>query len=80
VWLSKLISLSVINIVREKEVKIKQPDELKVFYHFLFLSAILYAFFMALTLVKQYVVFSQAADLGSVLKFMQPFMGIIQCP
>jgi hypothetical protein len=66
-WFRTLILPSVIDIVGEKKVKIRQPNKLNVFYHILLLSSILYAYLMAMTLVKQYVVFSRAANVGSAI-------------
>jgi hypothetical protein len=53
--------------VGEKGVKIRQPNVVKVFYHFLYLSAILAAFLMAIILSKEYVVFSWPANVGSAV-------------
>jgi hypothetical protein len=66
-WFPTLILSSVIDIVGEKKVKIRQPNKLNVFYHVILLSSILYAYLMAMTLVKQYVVFSRAADVRSAI-------------
>jgi hypothetical protein len=66
-WLPALISLLFMHTVGEKKVTIRQPHELKVFYRFLFLSAILAIYFMIITLLKQYVTFSRAADVGSAV-------------
>jgi MFS family permease len=66
-WLPTIISLSIMYTVGEKDIKIKQPNELKVFYHFLYLSAILATFLMAITISKEYVVFSRPANVGSAV-------------
>jgi len=66
-WLPTIISLLVMYTVGEKGVKIRQPNVVKVFYHFLYLSAILAAFLMAIILSKEYVVFSRPANVRSVV-------------
>ncbi|GLT70560.1 hypothetical protein SLA2020_426320 [Shorea laevis] len=66
-WLPVLISLSVMYTIGEKKVKIRQLNEVKVFYHFLYLSAILATYLTAMTLIKQYVAFSRAANAGSAI-------------
>lgn len=66
-WLPTLIIVLVMYTIREKEVKIRQPNEVKVFYHFLYISAALAAFLMAMTMIQQNVVFSRAAYAGSAV-------------
>ena len=66
-WLPALISLLFMHTIGEKKVTIRQLHEPKVFYHFLFLSAIPAAYLMAITLARQYLAFSRAADAGSAI-------------
>ena len=66
-WLPALISVMVMYTIREKEVKIRQPNDVKVFYQFLYLSAALAVFLMTITLVQQHVAFSQTAYIGSAV-------------
>ncbi|KAK7856702.1 protein nuclear fusion defective 4 [Quercus suber] len=53
--------------IREKEVKVKQSNEVNVFYHFLYLSAALAVFLMAMTLTQQRVNFSATAYMASAI-------------
>lgn len=57
-WLPAVISILVMYVIREKEVKISQPNEVNVFYKFLYVSAALAVFLMSMTLVQQRVTFS----------------------
>ncbi|XP_059430247.1 uncharacterized protein LOC132163886 [Corylus avellana] len=66
-WLPALISVVVMYTIREKEVKIRQPNEVKVFYQFLYLSAALAVFLMTITLVQKHVAFSQTAYIASAV-------------
>ncbi|XP_062173575.1 protein NUCLEAR FUSION DEFECTIVE 4-like [Alnus glutinosa] len=66
-WLPTSISLIVMYTVGEKAVKIKQPNELKAFFHFLYLSAVLAVYLMTMALVKEYVAFSRVANVGSAV-------------
>ncbi|XP_062173572.1 uncharacterized protein LOC133879037 [Alnus glutinosa] len=66
-WLPTSISLLVMYTLGEKAVKINQPNELKAFYHFLYLSAVLAVYLMTMALVKEYVAFSRVGNVGSAL-------------
>lgn len=66
-WLSALIPVSVMYTIGEKEVKIRQPNENKVFYYFLYLSDILVVYLMAVTLIKKNVTFFRVANSKSAV-------------
>lgn len=66
-WLPAIISLLFLYTIREKEVKVKQSNEVNVFYHFLYLSAALAVFLMAMTLTQQRVNFSATAYMASAI-------------
>ncbi|CAK9182818.1 unnamed protein product [Ilex paraguariensis] len=63
-WLPAAISVVSLYTIREMRV-VKLPNELRVFYHFLFVSIVLALFLMAMTITQKLVAFSWAAYAGS---------------
>ncbi|CAK7332195.1 unnamed protein product [Dovyalis caffra] len=63
-WLPAALSVIFVYIIRERKPE-RQPNELKVFYQFLYVSIVLALFLMALNIVEKVVDFSQAAYAGS---------------
>ncbi|KAJ8445134.1 hypothetical protein Cgig2_029506 [Carnegiea gigantea] len=63
-WLPAAISVVFVYTIRTLPVA-RQPHELKVFYHFLYVSIGLALFLMAITIVEKQVTFSRAAYAGS---------------
>lgn len=63
-WLPAAISVVFVYTIRTLPVA-RQPHELKVFYHFLYVSIGLALFLMAITIVEKQVAFSRAAYAGS---------------
>lgn len=63
-WLPAAMSVVFVYTIRTLPVA-RQPHELKVFYHFLYVSIGLALFLMAITIVEKQVTFSRAAYAGS---------------
>ncbi|KAI3511833.1 hypothetical protein L1887_18993 [Cichorium endivia] len=65
-WLPAALSVVFVYTIREIHgVKTKPSNELRVFYHFLFLSIVLALFIMAITIAQKLVTFSPTAYAGS---------------
>nr|XP_043611892.1 protein NUCLEAR FUSION DEFECTIVE 4-like [Erigeron canadensis] len=65
-WLPAAISVVFVYTIREIDgVKEKETNELKVFYHFLFVSIVLALFIMAMTIAQKMVPFSRAGYAAS---------------
>ncbi|KAL0370110.1 UNVERIFIED_CONTAM: hypothetical protein Sangu_0329100 [Sesamum angustifolium] len=63
-WLPAALSVVFVYTIREMKV-VRQTNELKIFYHFLYVSIVLALFIMVMTIVQKLVAFSQAAYAGS---------------
>ncbi|KAI3461381.1 hypothetical protein Pfo_018044 [Paulownia fortunei] len=63
-WLPACLSVVFVYTIRAMKV-VRQPNELKVFYQFLYVSIVLALFIMVMTIVQKVVAFSQAAYAGS---------------
>lgn len=63
-WLPAALSVVFVYTIRAMTVA-RQPNELKVFYQFLYVSLVLALFIMVMTIVQKVVAFSQAAYAGS---------------
>jgi hypothetical protein len=66
-------ALSVVFVYTIRTIKIvRQPNEIRVFYHFLYVSIVLALFLMVMTLLQKQIVFSHEAFAGSaaVISFM----------
>lgn len=63
-WLPAALSVIFVYTVRERKPE-RQPNELRVFYHFLYVSIVLALFLMAMNIVEKLVDFSKAAYAGS---------------
>ncbi|KAM5584266.1 protein NUCLEAR FUSION DEFECTIVE 4-like [Rosa sericea] len=63
-WLPAAISVVFVYTIRPMKV-IKQPNELNVFYHFLYMSILLALFLMTISLLQRWFNFSHAAYAGS---------------
>ncbi|KAK4408470.1 hypothetical protein Sango_0428000 [Sesamum angolense] len=63
-WLPAALSVVFVYTIREMKV-VRQTNELKIFYHFLYVSIVLALFIMVMTVVQKLVAFSQAAYAGS---------------
>ncbi|XP_059653442.1 uncharacterized protein LOC132300414 [Cornus florida] len=63
-WLPAAISVVFVNTIRTIKV-VKQPNELRVFYHFLYASIFLAVLLMIMTIIQNEVSFSQPAYAGS---------------
>ncbi|VVA34243.1 PREDICTED: NUCLEAR FUSION DEFECTIVE [Prunus dulcis] len=64
-WLPAALSVVFVYTIRPMKL-VRQPNELRVFYHFLYVSIALALFLMAMIIVQKQVSFSQAAYAGSV--------------
>lgn len=64
-WLPAALSVIFVYTIRELK-SARQPNELRVFYHFLYISIVLAVFLMIMTIVQKLVVFSHSAYAGSV--------------
>ncbi|XP_008226501.1 PREDICTED: protein NUCLEAR FUSION DEFECTIVE 4 [Prunus mume] len=64
-WLPAALSVVFVYTIRPMKL-VRQPNELRVFYHFLYVSIALALFLMAMIVVQKQVSFSQAAYAGSV--------------
>ncbi|XP_052171682.1 protein NUCLEAR FUSION DEFECTIVE 4-like [Diospyros lotus] len=63
-WLPAAISVIFVYTIRDMKV-VRQPNELKIFYQFLYVSIFLALFLMAMTITQKFVAFSHAAYAGS---------------
>ncbi|KAL0460636.1 UNVERIFIED_CONTAM: hypothetical protein Slati_0690800 [Sesamum latifolium] len=63
-WLPAALSVVFVYTIREMKV-VRQGNELKIFYQFLYVSIVLALFIMVMTIVQKLVAFSQAAYAGS---------------
>lgn len=63
-WLPAAISVVFVYTIREIKAS-RHPNELRIFYHFLYVSIALALFLMVMTIVQKVVVFSKAAYAGS---------------
>ncbi|KAJ6395305.1 hypothetical protein OIU77_020547 [Salix suchowensis] len=63
-WLPAALSVVFVYTIRERKPE-RQPNELRVFYHFLYVSIVLALFLMAMNIVEKQVDFSKAAYAGS---------------
>ncbi|KAL0436939.1 UNVERIFIED_CONTAM: hypothetical protein Sradi_0401800 [Sesamum radiatum] len=63
-WLPAALSVVFVYTIREMKA-VRQTNELKIFYQFLYVSIVLALFIMVMTIVQKLVVFSQAAYAGS---------------
>ncbi|KAL6195837.1 hypothetical protein ACLB2K_031455 [Fragaria x ananassa] len=63
-WLPAAISVVFLYSIRPMKV-IRQPNELTVFYHFLYTSILLACYLLAISVLQKWVSFSQAAYAGS---------------
>ncbi|GMP88793.1 hypothetical protein CsSME_00040643 [Camellia sinensis var. sinensis] len=64
-WLPAAISVVFVYTIRNLKV-VRQPNELTIFYHFLYVSIALALFLMVMTICQKLVTFPQAAYAGSV--------------
>ncbi|KAL2239870.1 protein NUCLEAR FUSION DEFECTIVE 4-like [Sesamum indicum] len=79
-WLPAALSVVFVYTIREMKV-VRQTNELKIFYQFLYVSIVLALFIMVMTVVQKLVAFSQAAYAGSAtvvcaLLFLPLFIAI----
>ncbi|CDP07039.1 unnamed protein product [Coffea canephora] len=63
-WLPAALSVVFVYTIREMKV-VRQPNQLSIFYYFLFVSIALALFLMVMTILQKAVAFSQAAYAGS---------------
>lgn len=63
-WLPAAISVIFVYTIREMRV-VKQPNQLRIFYHCLAIAIVLALFLMVMTLIERTVTFSHAAYVGS---------------
>ncbi|KAL5763948.1 hypothetical protein ACOSQ2_016542 [Xanthoceras sorbifolium] len=63
-WLPAALSVVFVYTIRTTKV-VRQPNEVKVFYQFLYASIVLALFLMTMTIVQKFVVFSKEAYAGS---------------
>ncbi|KAL2536206.1 Major facilitator superfamily protein [Forsythia ovata] len=79
-WLPAALSVVFVYTIRAMKV-VRQPNELRIFYQFLYISILLALFIMVMTILQKLVAFSQAAYAGSatvvcVLLFVPLFIAI----
>ncbi|PWA87666.1 Major facilitator superfamily domain, general substrate transporter [Artemisia annua] len=79
-WLPAAISVVFVYTIRKMSL-VRQPNEIRIFYHFLYVSVFLALFIMAMTIAQNLVSFSQRAYAGSAtvvifLLFVPLFMAI----
>nr|XP_043632301.1 protein NUCLEAR FUSION DEFECTIVE 4 [Erigeron canadensis] len=79
-WLPAAISVVFVYTIRKLDL-VRQPNELAIFYHFLYVSIFLALFIMGMTIAQNLVTFSRIAYAGSacvviVLLFVPLFMAI----
>ncbi|KAJ0021703.1 hypothetical protein Pint_32060 [Pistacia integerrima] len=80
-WLPAALSVVFVYTIRTVKVVRQQPNEVQVFYHFLYASIVLALFLMVMTIVQKLVSFSRAAYAGSatvacILLFVPLFIAI----
>ncbi|KVI09315.1 protein NUCLEAR FUSION DEFECTIVE 4-like [Cynara cardunculus var. scolymus] len=63
-WLPAAISVVFVYTIRKMDL-VRQPNELRIFYHFLYVSIFLALFIMGMTIAQNLVTFSQRAFAGS---------------
>lgn len=81
-WLPAAISVVFVYTIRKMSL-VRQPNELRIFYHFLYVSIFLALFIMGMTIAQNLVMFSQGAYAGSAsvvifLLFVPLFIAIKQ--
>lgn len=65
-WLPAALSVLFVYTIRTMKIA-RQPNELRVFYHFLYVSIGLAVFLMAMNIAEKLVVFSHTANVGSAV-------------
>lgn len=70
-WFPAALSVVFVYTIRTMKI-VRQPNEIRVFYHFLYVSIVLALFLMVMTLLQKQIVFSHEAFAGSsaVISFM----------
>ncbi|GMN25040.1 hypothetical protein TIFTF001_000786 [Ficus carica] len=64
-WLPAALSIIFVYTIRTMKAESQQKNELRVFYHFLYVSIVLALFLMAMNIIQKKFVFSRAAYAGS---------------